>query len=282
MGRNGRLILGFVSVAAAAILLTASALADSETPLTSDSETIVGAASFYDDPGETASGEQYDPKAFTAAAQLEIRDKFGGIKFGRLYRASFAVAEYGGKKLILKFNDVGPLRPGRKFDLSRAAMEYFDGLDKGVLPDFKVTVLPVGQTYTAGPVTDEELVAMGVGQGNFALASADPNGTRTAGAEQAQAETPDATVETVSAAALVMPTCVDLAPVCEDTGEAVAESEPRTFAHIKPFTTAPAPAPREADLASMRVATARIPGFDLDHWRSVELKPVSAGDRLAR
>lgn len=282
MGRNGRLILGFVSVAAAAILLTASALADSETPLTSDSETIVGAASFYDDPGETASGEQYDPKAFTAAAQLEIRDKFGGIKFGRLYRASFAVAEYGGKKLILKFNDVGPLRPGRKFDLSRAAMEYFDGLDKGVLLDFKVTVLPVGQTYTAGPVTDEELVAMGVGQGNFALASADPNGTRTAGAEQAQAETPDATVETVSAAALVMPTCVDLAPVCEDTGEAVAESEPRTFAHIKPFTTAPAPAPREADLASMRVATARIPGFDLDHWRSVELKPVSAGDRLAR
>lgn len=282
MGRNGRLILGFVSVAAAAILLTASALADSETPLTSDSETIIGAASFYDDPGETASGEQYDPKAFTAAAQLEIRDKFGGIKFGRLYRASFAVAEYGGKKLILKFNDVGPLRPGRKFDLSRAAMEYFDGLDKGVLPDFKVTVLPVGQTYTAGPVTDEELVAMGVGQGNFALASADPNGTRTAGAEQAQAETPDATVETVSAAALVMPTCVDLAPVCEDTGEAVAESEPRTFAHIKPFTTAPAPAPREADLASMRVATARIPGFDLDHWRSVELKPVSAGDRLAR
>lgn len=282
MGRNGRLILGFVSVAAAAILLTASALADSETPLTSDSETIVGAASFYDDPGETASGEQYDPKAFTAAAQLEIRDKFGGIKFGRLYRASFAVAEYGGKKLILKFNDVGPLRPGRKFDLSRAAMEYFDGLDKGVLPDFKVTVLPVGQTYTAGPVTDEELVAMGVGQGNFALASADPNGTRTAGAEQAQAETPDATVETVSAAALVMPTCVDLAPACEDTGEAVAESEPRTFAQIKPFTTAPAPAPREADLASMRVATARIPGFDLDHWRSVELKPVSAGDRLAR
>jgi rare lipoprotein A len=280
MGRNGRLILGFVSVAAAAILLVGSALADSETPVSPDSETIIGAASFYDDPGETASGEQYDPKAFTAAAQLEIRDKFGGIKFGRLYRASFAVAEYGGKKLILKFNDVGPLRPGRKFDLSRAAMEYFDGLDKGVLPDFKVTVLPVGQTYTAGPVTDEELVAMGIGQGNFALASADPNDTRTAGAGQALAETPDTTVETVSAAALVMPTCVDLAPVCEDTGEAVAESEPRTLAQIEPLP--PAPARRELDLTSMRVATARIPGFDLDHWRSVELKPVSVGDRLAR
>jgi hypothetical protein len=159
-------------------------------------------------------------------------------------------------------------------------MEYFDGLDKGVLPDFKVTVLPVGQTYTAGPVTDEELVAMGIGQGNFALASADPNDTRTAGAGQALAETPDTTVETVSAAALVMPTCVDLAPVCEDTGEAVAESEPRTLAQIEPLP--PAPARRELDLTSMRVATARIPGFDLDHWRSVELKPVSVGDRLAR
>jgi rare lipoprotein A (RlpA)-like double-psi beta-barrel protein len=263
-------------------LVTASAWADSETPVSPESETIIGAASFYDDPGETASGEQYDPKAFTAAAQLEIRDKFGGIKFGRLYRASFAVAEYGGKKLILKFNDVGPLRPGRKFDLSRAAMEYFDGVDKGVLPDFKITVLPVGQDYRAGPVTDEELVAMGIGQGNFKLASADPNDTRTAGADQAQAETPDAMVATVSAAALVMPTCVDLAPVCEDMGAAVAESEPRTFAQIGSFAMVPARAPRELDLTSMRVATARIPGFDLDHWRSVELKPVSGGDRLER
>src|SRR5690348_7496570 len=123
---NGKRLLGFVSAAAAAMLVTASAFADTDTPGNPDGDTIiVGAASFYDDPGETASGEQYDPKAFTAAAQLEIRDKFGGIKFGRLYRASYAIAEYAGKKLILKFNDVGPLRPGRKFDLSRAAMEYF-------------------------------------------------------------------------------------------------------------------------------------------------------------
>ena len=86
--------------------------------------TIIGAASFYDDPGETASGEQYDPTAFTAAAQLKIRDKFGGIKFGRLYQPSYGIAEYAGKKLIVKFNDVGPLRPGRMFDLSRAAMKY--------------------------------------------------------------------------------------------------------------------------------------------------------------
>jgi rare lipoprotein A (peptidoglycan hydrolase) len=282
MGRNGRQILAFVSAAAAAILVTASAWADSETPVSPESETIIGAASFYDDPGETASGEQYDPKAFTAAAQLEIRDKFGGIKFGRLYRASFAVAEYGGKKLILKFNDVGPLRPGRKFDLSRAAMEYFDGLDKGVLPDFKVTVLPAGQAYTSGPVTDEELVAMGFGQGNFKLASAEPNDTRAASADQKQSASPDATVETLSAAALVMPTCVDLAPVCEDAGEMVAQAEPRTIAQIEPIATAPAPAPREHARASMRVATAKIPAFDLDYWRSVDLRPVSGDGHLER
>jgi rare lipoprotein A len=138
--------------------------------------TIIGAASFYDDPGETASGEQYDPAAFTAAAQLKIRDKFGGIKFGRLYQPSYGVAEYAGKKLILKFNDVGPLRPGRMFDLSRAAMKYFDdSLDKGVLPDVKVTVLPPGRVYAAGPVTDEQLAILGLIDVGLRLARIDPN-----------------------------------------------------------------------------------------------------------
>ena len=126
-------------------------------------ETIVGIASFYDEPQETASGEQFDPDAFTAAAQLGIRDKFGGIRYGRNYQPAYAVAEYDGKKIILRFNDVGPLRPGRKFDLSRAAMAYFDGLEKGLLPDFKVTPLPVGQIFPAGPVTDAQLAALGIG-----------------------------------------------------------------------------------------------------------------------
>ena len=125
-------------------------------------EPIVGIASFYDYPQITASGEPYDPKAFTAAAQLEIRESFGGIRFGRLYQPAYALAEYGGKKLIIKFNDVGPLRPGRKFDLSRAAMEYFDGVEKGLLEGFKVTPLPLGRTFIAGPVTDADLIALGI------------------------------------------------------------------------------------------------------------------------
>lgn len=125
-------------------------------------ETIIGPASFYEDPQQTASGEQYDPDAFTAAARLKIRDKFGGIRFGRLYQPAFAIAEYEGKKLILKFNDVGPLVKDRKFDLSRAAMAYFGGLIKGVLPNLKVTLLPLGQIYSQGPVTDEQLAALRV------------------------------------------------------------------------------------------------------------------------
>jgi rare lipoprotein A len=117
-------------------------------------EVIVGIASFYDEPGETASGEPYDPVAFTAAALVELRDKFGGIKFGKAYQPAYALAEYGGKRAILKINDVGPLKPGRKFDLSRAAMEHFGGVDKGLLPDLKITLLPAGGDYTPGPLLD--------------------------------------------------------------------------------------------------------------------------------
>ncbi|MEA2986389.1 MAG: rare lipoprotein, partial [Alphaproteobacteria bacterium] len=139
------------------------AISDQAFAVLPSAETIIGIASFYDEPQQTASGEPFDPNAFTAAAQLGIRDKFGGIHFGVKYQPAYAVAEYGNKKLILKFNDVGPLRPGRKFDLSRAAMAYFKGLKKGLLPNFKVTPLPLGQTYRAGPVTEAQLAALGIG-----------------------------------------------------------------------------------------------------------------------
>jgi rare lipoprotein A len=129
----------------------------------SAADAIIGIASFYDEPQKTASGEQYDPTAFTAAAQLEIRGRFGGIRYGRLYQPAYGLGEYGGKKIIVRFNDVGPLRPGRKFDLSRAAMAYFDStLDKGLLPDFRMTPLPLGRTYPEGPVSDQQLAALGI------------------------------------------------------------------------------------------------------------------------
>lgn len=129
-------------------------------------DAIVGIASFYDDPQQTASGEQYDPNAYTAAAQLEIRHRFGGVRYGRLYQAAYGLGEYRGKKIIVRFNDVGPLRPGRKFDLSRAAMAYYDStLEKGLLPNFKMTPLPLGRTYPKGPITDEQLAALGIDDG---------------------------------------------------------------------------------------------------------------------
>jgi rare lipoprotein A len=133
-----------------------------------EGETIIGIASFYDTPGElTSSGEIYDGNAFTAAAQLEIRDRFGGIYYGRKYRPSYAIAEFNGKRAILKFNDVGPLRPGRKFDLSRAAMEHFGGIERGLLPDFKIVLLPPGQEYTPGPLVDVQLASMTFGDAQF-------------------------------------------------------------------------------------------------------------------
>ncbi|HEX4555892.1 MAG TPA: septal ring lytic transglycosylase RlpA family protein [Xanthobacteraceae bacterium] len=187
--------------------------------------TIIGAASFYDDPGETASGEQYDPTAFTAAAQLKIRHKFGGIKFGRLYQPSYGLAEYEGKKLIVKFNDVGPLRPGRMFDLSRAAMKYFDdSLDKGVLPDVKVTVLPAGRAYAAGPVTDEQLAILGLIDLGLRLARIDPS-VPTSNTWQVAAAPSAASADTAAAPAGMIDACIESSRACEDTGVAAAPSD---------------------------------------------------------
>lgn len=122
-------------------------------------EVFQGIASFYDDPGLTSSGETYDPKLFTAAVQIDIRAQFGGVRYGRLYQPVYAIAEYNGKRAIVKLNDVGPLKPGRKFDLSRIAMEYFGGIELGLLPDFKMTLLPRGRDYTLGPIREDVVVA---------------------------------------------------------------------------------------------------------------------------
>ncbi len=242
------------------MLLTATAFAENETPNSLEADTIIGAASFYDIPGETASGEQYDPKAFTAAVQLDIRDKFGGIKFGSLYRVAFALAEYSGKKLILKFNDVGPLRPGRKFDLSRAAMEYFDGIEKGVLPELKVTVLPIGQGYTPGPVTEEELAALGFGKANFKLASAEPADGHEATLEEGAIGSPGAPTETSSATAVPIDARVDLARACGEPSTAAAQID------------SPATAAEDREPANVQVASAK-PVIELDHWQVIEMWP---------
>lgn len=121
-------------------------------------DAIIGAASTYNPfkPGkeeggpQTASGERYDPAAWTAAIKTSLRRKFGGVGFGA--RPKYALVEAVGKKVIVKINDVGPLRPGRIIDLNERTMRHFDpSMDLGVIPDVKVSPL-AGDNWTAGPV----------------------------------------------------------------------------------------------------------------------------------
>jgi rare lipoprotein A len=122
--------------------------------------TIAGVASWYNpyaelDDTETASGERYDPDKWTAAIQIDLRGAFGGVGFGKDYRAAYALVESGDKRMIVKINDVGPLKPGRVIDLNERAMRYFDEtLILGLVPDVKVTPLPGGD-WMPGPIASD-------------------------------------------------------------------------------------------------------------------------------
>ncbi|WP_175068504.1 RlpA-like double-psi beta-barrel domain-containing protein [Bradyrhizobium uaiense] len=121
-------------------------------------DAIVGAASMYNpfEPGKeeggpsTASGERYDRSVWAAAIKTSLRRKFGGVEFGA--RPKYALVEAVGKKVIVKINDVGPLRPGRIIDLNERTMRYFDpSLERGVISDVKVSPL-AGDYWVPGPV----------------------------------------------------------------------------------------------------------------------------------
>jgi rare lipoprotein A len=128
--------------------------------------TVVGIASTYNPfrragdadiarVAPTASGELYQPSDWTAAIQIDLRHLFGGVRYGRLYRPAFALVESDDKRVIVRINDVGPLRPGRVIDLNEQSMRYFDPtLRAGLLHDAKITLLPGGD-WTPGPVGAE-------------------------------------------------------------------------------------------------------------------------------
>jgi rare lipoprotein A len=122
--------------------------------------TIVGTASTYNPrrdgnkeyEGQTASGEPYDPSGWTAAIQTDLRNQFGGVRYGRFYQPTFALVESGERRVIVKINDVGPLKPGRVLDLNERSMRHFDPfLTRGLIDDVKITLLP-GEYWTPGPV----------------------------------------------------------------------------------------------------------------------------------
>ena len=150
--------LSAVICGAAIMFVWSSAMARSERA-THDAS-IVGIASTYNPykPGyreggpETASGERYDPSAWTAAIQTGLREKFGGVHGGG---ARYALVEGVDKKVIVKINDVGPLEPGRIIDLNERTMRHFDPtLQRGLIPNVKVTPLR-GDYWTPGPIDDK-------------------------------------------------------------------------------------------------------------------------------
>jgi rare lipoprotein A len=121
---------------------------------------IVGTASMYNpfQPGydeggiETASGELYDRMAWTAAIQTDLRETFGGIRYGKDYRPTYALVEVAEKRAIIKINDVGPLKPGRVIDFNEQTMRYFDpSLQRGIIHSVKVTPLP-DDGWATGPI----------------------------------------------------------------------------------------------------------------------------------
>jgi len=122
--------------------------------------TIVGTASMYDpfQPGyreggiQTASGELYDPVAWTAAIQTDLRETFGGVRHGKEYRPAYALVEVANRRAIIKINDVGPLKPGRVIDFNSQTMRYFDPtLQRGLVHSVKITPLP-GDGWETGPI----------------------------------------------------------------------------------------------------------------------------------
>jgi rare lipoprotein A len=123
--------------------------------------TVTGVASTYNPfrvsdvsagGAETASGERYDPNAWTAAIQTDLRDMFGGVRFGKDYRPCFALVATDDKQVIIKINDVGPLEPGRVIDLNEQTMRYFDPtFEHGLIS--RVTVTPLrGDGWLTGPL----------------------------------------------------------------------------------------------------------------------------------
>jgi rare lipoprotein A len=102
---------------------------------------------------ETASGERYDPNAWTAAIQIDLRDIFGGVRYGRDYRPAYALVAKDDKRAVIKINDVGELEPGRLIDFNERTMRYFDPtLGLGLISLVEVTPL-LGDDWSTGPVS---------------------------------------------------------------------------------------------------------------------------------
>ena len=83
-----------------------------------------GLATYYDEPQQTASGERFDPRGFTAAHRT--------LPLGTHVRVT---NEKNGRAVEVRINDRGPFgRRDRIIDLSKAAARELHMLDAGVVP----------------------------------------------------------------------------------------------------------------------------------------------------
>ena len=92
----------------------------------------------------TSSGEIFNTDKLTAAIQIGLRDKFGGVSNkGQLYYAKVTNLD-NGKSVTVKINDVGSLSSGGVIDLSEAAFKSISsgGLGQGRL--YNVSVQKMG------------------------------------------------------------------------------------------------------------------------------------------
>jgi rare lipoprotein A len=95
------------------------------------------------------------PRAGTRAIRVDLRDRFGGVNFGKDYRPSYALVESNGRRVIVKINDVGSLEPGRIINLNIRTMRYFDPtLKLGLINGVKVIPL-LGTDVPLGPLKSD-------------------------------------------------------------------------------------------------------------------------------
>jgi rare lipoprotein A len=80
-----------------------------------------GLASFYGSPQQTANGEQFNPRALTAAHRT--------LPFGTKVRVTNVRS---GRAVTVRINDRGPFVPGRVIDLSQAAAEELGIVGRGI------------------------------------------------------------------------------------------------------------------------------------------------------
>ncbi len=110
-----------VSSSVATSSLLAAPVPKLATPMTGQSHTLNGIASYYWQDQKTSTGETFDKMAMTAAHKT--------LPFGTRVRVTNLE---NGRSVVVRINDRGPFKAGRVIDLSYAAADVIDMRAKGL------------------------------------------------------------------------------------------------------------------------------------------------------